>query len=47
MTREQRDLIRKQIDSLMRERLVGEPIRRGPRHMGDAPKKPQKVKSHL
>ena len=47
MTREQRDLLRKQIDTLIRERLVGEPARRGPRHMGDAPKRPRKVKSRL
>jgi hypothetical protein len=45
MTREQREIIRKQIDALMRERLEGEPSRRGARHQGYAPKKPPKVKS--
>jgi len=45
MTREQREIIRKQIDALMRERLGGEPSPRGPRHQGNAPKRPQKVKS--
>jgi hypothetical protein len=43
MTREQRDFLRKQIDTLMRKRLAGEPTRRGHRHMIDAPKRPQKV----
>ena len=38
MTREQREIIRKQIDALMRERLGGEPSPRGPRHQGNAPK---------
>ena len=47
MTREQREIIRKQIDALMRERLVGTPPPKGNRHMSDAPKRPQKVKSHL
>ena len=47
MTREQREIIRKQIDALMRERLGGEPSPRGPRHQGNAPKGPQKVKSRL
>ena len=45
MTREQRDRLRKQIDTLMRERLVGEPTRRGPRHKGDPLKTPRRVKS--
>ena len=47
MTREQREIIRKQIDALMRERLGGEPAPRGPRHQGNTPKRPQKVKSRL
>jgi hypothetical protein len=48
MTREQREIIRKQIDAFMRERLGGEPpSRRGPRHKGDAPKRPQKMKTRL
>ena len=47
MTHEQRDFLRKQIDTLMRKRLAAEPTRRGHRHMVDAPKRPQKVKSRL
>ena len=47
MTREQREIIRKQIDALMRERLGGEPSPRGPRHVGATPKMPPKVKSRL
>ena len=43
MTREQRDFLRKQIDTLMRERLVREPTARGARHQGM--KRPTKVKS--
>jgi hypothetical protein len=45
LTREQREIIRKQIDALMRERLGGEPSRRGPRHKGDPLKTPRRVKS--
>ena len=45
MTREQREIIRKQIDALMRERLGGEPSPRGPRHQGDPLKTPRRVKS--
>ena len=47
MTREQREIIRKQIDTLMRERLEREPPPNGNRHLSDAPKRSQKVKSHL
>jgi hypothetical protein len=47
MTREQREIIRKQIDTLMRERLGGEPSPRGPRHKGNASRRAQKVKSRL
>ena len=46
MTREQRDLLRKQIDTLIRELLEGEPTRRG-RHKGDALKRPTKVTPRL
>ena len=45
MTREQRDLLRKQIDTFIRERLEGQPARRGPHHMGDPLKTPRRVKS--
>ena len=47
VTREQREIIRNQIDALMRERLEGEPSPRGPRHIGNPLKTPQKVKSRL
>ena len=47
MTSEEREIIRKQIDALMRERLVEAPPPKGRRHLGDTPKRLRKVKSPL